>query len=61
MTRRKEIVSRISEIDRTISEAIKEKESLTNELTTTPGDLLDMDSVQAKNDFLKRMGLLPQD
>lgn len=66
MTRRQEIVSRVTELERIVKESNEEIEKLTNELTTTPGDFLDRDQeketrekVERMNDFLRREGLLP--
>ena len=67
-TDRERIVSRINELETIIKDSNKEKEKLQNELSTTPGDLLDRDpeeeiraSVVAKNDFLRSQGLLPEE
>jgi hypothetical protein len=66
-TRRQTIVRRVSELEKLVKESNEEIERLTDELSSTPGDFLDIDpeeekraSIQAKNDFLRANGLLPR-
>ena len=66
MTRKQTIVSRISELERAIEANNNEIEALKLELSETPDALLDRDPdadtlarVDAKNDFLRQCGLLP--
>lgn len=66
-TRKDEIVSRITEIEREIEAGKSEIEALTNELTQTPDALLERDlhaeadaSIKRKNEFLRMQGILPK-
>ena len=65
-TRRNKIVSRITELENIIKSSNEEITTLTNELQTVPGDLLDRDddavrdeAIRAKNQFLRDAGLIP--
>lgn len=66
MSRRAEIVERITLLEAQTKAATDEITALKKELTDTPADLLDRDdnalaqaAIKTKNDALRRAGLLP--
>lgn len=66
MSRRTQIVERITFLESQIGAGNAEIEALKKELTETPADLLDRDdnaiaqaAIKGKNDALRRAGLLP--
>lgn len=66
MSRRKEIIERITLLESQVGTATEEIATLKKELTETPADLLDRDdnaiaqaAIKQKNDALRRAGLIP--
>lgn len=66
MSRRAQIVERITLLESQVNTATAEIASLKDELTSTPADLLDRDdnalaqaAIKTKNDALRRAGMLP--
>ena len=66
MSRRKEIIERITLLESQVGTANEEIATLKKELTETPADLLDRDdnaiaqaAIKHKNDALRRAGMLP--
>lgn len=66
MSRRKEIIERITLLESQVGTANEEIAALKKELTDTPADLLDRDdnaiaqaAIKQKNDALRRAGMLP--
>lgn len=66
MSRRKEIIERITLLESQVGTATEEIAALKKELTDTPADLLDRDdnaiaqaAIKQKNDALRRAGMLP--
>lgn len=65
-SRKQQIVSRITQLERIVKDSNAEINRLTHELETTPAALLDRDddeqiraATAARNDFLRSQGLLP--
>lgn len=65
-TRKQTIVARITELERANEANQNEMDALKRELSETPDALLDRDpqadataGIQAKNEFLRDMGLIP--
>lgn len=65
-TQKEKIVRRITELENLIAVSTAEMDSLKDELSTTPGALLDRDedafvrsSIDRKNEFLRKSGFLP--
>lgn len=67
MTRKEEIVKRVSQLEKQIAVNYAEMDALKEELSSTPDALLNRDtdadalaSIERKNASLRKMGLLPE-